>query len=262
MPEKNPISKAERRAWKKLELNPAVDYSDPRDNVGLVSTRIGGILRSYYDLIPDPKTGMLIERPSGKSSPSAWETAYDDSSTFFEALDAGGFTDAFAKWAHSSYSDQADNNHSIMVNAACVGVAVVIKALELQNGDDFMERFENAAFSRIKNVKELLERQELNPRDAQTPIAHGRRGRLPTHQVELGIIVNAISRQAAYPTCVMDGAIIAYRVAGLLWDDIVAGEQQDLDVEFNVNPNEQGTHHVITLEDQARVADVDTNQQQ
>lgn len=259
MVEKAPISKSERRALRK-RIKPDLDFADSRDNVGMVSTKIGGILRSYYDLTPDPKTGMLVEKIAGKSAPVAWETAYDDATTIFETLDAGGFTDAFAKWAHSSYSDQADSSHSIMINAACVGVAVVMKAFELQNGDDFMERFENAAFSRIKDVKELLDRNELNPRDAQTPISHGRRGRLPTNQVELGIIVNAISRQAAYPTCVMDGAIIAYRVAGLLWDDIVAPEQQDLDVELNADPIMQGTHHTVTLEDQARV-DVDAQQQ-
>ena len=254
----NPLSAKEKSNLKKVHLSPGDDFGDSRNRVGLINSDTGGVLRSYYNLDFNAQSRVIVEKTGGKTPPSGWEIAYSDASSYFEQLDLSGFTDHFSSWLDKSYSDPmvAAGTRANMASAACVGMAVILKALEVQLGEKFIERLEIAVSRDTKKVQDFFDKEKLNPKLALTPVSHGKRGRLPMHQSDLGIIVESLAEQATYGSCVMDGAVVTYKLIDSLWDDMVTGNEHEAleqSPQSNNSAVQPGRHLVVSIDEQAGV---------
>lgn len=258
MGEKDPLSGAERRKLRKVNIGLSGDIVDSRDRVGLINNDTGVLLKQYYNLGFDSSTRAIIVKAGGESEPTGWDIAYDDAVSFFGRLDRCGFTDEFSAWLDQSYSDPSATPvaRSHMMSAACVGMSVVLKALEVQLGDDFVERLERAVSYNKERIHGLLTENKLDVKKVLTPISHGKRGQIPRYQFDLRIMVDSVASQATYPSCVTDGAVITYRLVDSLWDEITMASAQTPSAQNMPGANggsQTGRSLIVSLEDQARV---------
>lgn len=258
MVEKDSLSSSKKRKLQRIKINRGEDtVPDGKDRVALINSDTASELKSHYNFEIDAHTRELIEKMGGEVSSTPWSVAYDDSVSFFETMSPSGFTDEILAWLTKSYDDPVSTVRSNMSIAACVGMGIVFTAFEAQMGEGFIEKFERATVERRKSVNDFLSKNTLNPKSVLTPASQGRRGQLPQHQIELGRIVGKVSENASYPSCVMDGAVMMYKLIDSAWYDLVS------EAPSPVSPTSQqivrsgetqtGRHLIVTTEEQARV---------
>jgi len=139
------------------------------------------------------------------------------------ADDDDGYFDKMANWIENSFQDAYFYQQIDMQDSALIGVSVVLKALEMQEGQYVVENLKIAPRERI--LFAFDERGSVRSRISR--IAQMRSGRrIPQHQASLMEGIDTIAQICLQPNAFREGAGMQYGVLEDLWKNLRIKEQE------------------------------------
>lgn len=199
----------------------------------IVSNETAKILSEDFGLDISASTERVIQGITAEKQLSYREIFESQAVNIF--TDLASANPQFVETIHKHLSNAKDSalKTNSGANAAVVGMALVLRAYDIETNYDLISRFRNLQSSDIKTIDQLLERfLASSPRNILEQVLRG--PKIPDQQINLNEILTKVTKiylgfvsNSYYKRYVHTGATTMYEALGTLWPKLFPqGESQ------------------------------------